>query len=131
MVVIVPLPRTCSCKVSVQCSCILQTPGGPSWPCSYYSQEPAAVRCRYNVVVFYKHEGAVVAVIVPLPRTCSCEVSVQCSCILQTRGGPSWPSSYHCQEPAAVRCRYNVVVFYKHEGCRRGCDHTTPKNQQL
>jgi hypothetical protein len=27
----------------------------------------------------------------PLPRTCSCKVSVQCSCILQTRGGPSWP----------------------------------------
>ena len=29
--------------------------------------------------------------IVLLPRTCICKVSVQCSCILQTRGGPSWP----------------------------------------
>jgi hypothetical protein len=61
---------------------------------------PRTCSCRYNVVIFYKHEGrAVVVVIVLLPRTCS--------------------------------CRYNVVVFYKHEGGRRGRDRTTPKNLQL
>jgi uncharacterized Fe-S cluster-containing protein len=61
---------------------------------------PRTCSCRYNVVVFYKHEGgAVVAVIALLPRTCS--------------------------------CRYNVVVFYKHEGGRRGRDRTTPKNLEL
>ena len=37
----------------------------------------------------------------------------------------------YSQEPAAVRCRYNVVVFYKDEGGRRGRDRTTPKNLQL
>jgi hypothetical protein len=39
--------------------------------------------------------------------------------------------SYHSQELAAVRCRYNVVVFYKHEGGRRGRDRTIPKSLQL
>jgi hypothetical protein len=78
------------------------------------------------VFVEYNYIVPTPAVIVPLPRTCSCKVSVQCSCILQTRGVPSWPWSYHSQEPAAVRCRYNVVVFYKHEGGRRGHHRTTP-----
>jgi hypothetical protein len=30
-----------------------------------------------------------------------------------------------------VSCRYTVVVFYNHEGGRRGRDRTTPKNLQL
>jgi hypothetical protein len=213
--------------VSVQCSCILQTRGVPFWPWSYHSQEPAALRCRYNVVVFYKHEGCrrgrdrttiqlhctytlrlqvlgngtITATTAPLgvveynyivPTTYSCRflgvvrsrprrppricrIQLHCTDTLQLqglgsgmitvtteplmfveynyivptlyscrflgvvrsrprrhpRGGPLWPWSYHSQEPAAVKCRYNVVVFYKHEGCRRGRDRTTPKNLQL
>jgi hypothetical protein len=161
VVVIVPLPRTCTvrcrynvvvfykhegcrrgcdrtttmnlhCKVSVPCSCILQTTAPlvfveynyivptphscrflgevrsrPRRPRRVYriqlhcidtlqlqvlgsstitatTAPLVSVGCRYDVVVFYKHEGCRCCVIVPLPRTCSCKVSVQCSCILQT-----------------------------------------------
>jgi hypothetical protein len=111
--VIVPLPRTCSCKVSgpprvfriqLHCtdtlqlqvlgSCTITATTAPIVFVEYNYIVPTPYSCRFlGVVQLYSTNtrGAVVDVIVLLPRTCSCKVSVQCSCILQTRGGPSWP----------------------------------------
>jgi hypothetical protein len=98
--------------VFVEYNYIVPTLRGPSWSWSYQSQKPAAVRCRYNVVVFYKHEGVVVSVIVPLQKTCSCKVLVQCSCILQTRGVPLWPcrKTPHCTDTLPLQALGNGTI---------------------
>ena len=88
---------------------------------------PRTCSCRYNVVVFYKHEGGRRGRDRTTPK--NLQLSVQCSCIIQTRGGAV--VAVIVLLPRTCSCRYNVVVFYKHEGGRRGRNRTTPKNLQL